>query len=1146
MKYNYLLISSKKRNTLLHRNYFLCLVFILSTISYLSSKASNVIHNEYAPSSELSVGTWSRISTDATGIYKLTYDDLLKMQLPVAGAASSSIKICGFGGMLPEKVGVLHYDDLPQLAIKVYDGGDNSFDPGDYLLFYSPGPNSWRYNSTTETYEYIVNLYSDFAYYFVTVGNTAGVRIKSAQQPAEATQQVQFYNHRDVYSPELVNLIKSGKGWYGDFFDIITKREYSFNALYPRQGSDLKLRFSVVARSFAGSTFTLSCDGSNHTLAVAPVVADYTTNYAHISTSLFSQPAPSQFNKVSVTYNKSNSLDAGWLNFIELNADASLKYAGQQLTFRKTGLVGNVEFQISGASSGMYLWDVTDQTTPAEINANLQNGTLSFKANTDTVHEYILAGANDLKTPAFVEHVTNQNLHAMLTPDMVIISPPEFMSEAVRLATFHSNKDDLSVSVVTPQAIYNEFSSGAQDISAIRNFIKMLWDKAEPNNLPRYILLFGDASYDYKNRLPNNTNIIPTYQSPESLHPIYSFATDDFFVSIDDNEGGNTTDVVDIGIGRLPVVNLESAVAAVDKIIHYATDTEKVNGDWRNVIAFVADDEDGNIHMSQADQIATMIDTTYLNYNTDKIYLDAYPQISMAGGQRSPEANSAINQRVNKGALIINYTGHGGETGWTKEQILEVKDITEWKNYDRLPVFMTATCEFSRYDDPVRISAGEYAFLNRNGGAIALFTTSRPTYGTPNFELAKNFYNTALQPINGSMPRLGDIIRLAKIESGGSDNIKKFILLGNPAMTMAYPALDVVTTEINGKPSGENPDTLKALMEVTIKGIITGKDGHKVNEFNGYVIPTVFDKESNIVTLGSDGFSPMSFSLRRNIIYKGRAEVKNGDFSFSFIVPRDIAYNYGPGKISFYASDGVTDAAGHQNNIVVGGFNENEINDYESPDVRLFINDTNFISGGFTDENPILLAFITDESGINTIGNSIGHDIIAILDDNSQDPFILNEYYQSDINTYKSGSLRFPMYNLLPGTHTLKFLIWDVNNNPAEVTTRFNVAAGNELALSELEVWPNPASDYINFSIGHNQAGNELKSELNIYDLSGNKVASMQKTLLPGGYRSSLFQWNGQSLNGKPVSSGLYIANVRITTSRGFVNDKSTKIIIAH
>lgn len=1121
------------------------ILFFLIAISCLSPKAANVIPGTgYSSTSQLASGQWFKLAVTTPGIYRVTFEDMQSMQFPVSGISSSSIRLFGYAGMLPENAGASRYDDLPEVAVAMFDGGDGFFGRGDYFCFYTPGPHGWRYNQQAQAYEFNVNIYSEQSFYFITLSDTPGKRISMANSPGSASQQVQYYHFRDVVNPELVNLIKSGRGWYGDFFDIITEHEYTFSPMTPRQGAELKTRFSAVARAFYGSSFALTINGVTNLLPIAPVSSDQNTNYAFITTSRFNQPAPSQL-KAKVKYNKTTSMDLGWLNFIEVNTEAMLNYQGTPFSFRNNSVTENAEYLISNATPQMAVWDVTEQTDPQLVSGNLSGSAFSFKAVADTVREYFVSEPSGYLSPSLVGPVANQNLHAMATPAMLIIAPSVFMNEAVRLATFHSSHDDLNVSVVDVQTIYNEFSSGAQDASAIRDFIKMLWHKGSPNSLPKYVLLFGDASYDYKDRIPKNTNYIPTWQSAESLHPVNSLATDDFFVCINDNEGGNSSDVVDIGMGRLPVGSVEEATAAVDKIIHYVTETGKVHGDWRNIITFVADDGDGNIHMSQADQIGQMIDTTYRNYNVDKIFLDAYMQQVTAGGQRSPDANNAINQRMAKGSLIVNYTGHGGETGWTHEQILEVPDITGWTNYDKLPVFMTATCEFSRYDDPVRVSGGEYAFLNKKGGAIALFTTSRPTYGTPNFTLAKNFYNTALKPMNGTMPRLGDIIRVAKVLTGADNNNKKFILLGDPAMRMAYPSLKVITSKVADIETGEQSDTLRALQTVLIEGYVAREDNTLASDFNGMVITTVFDKQSNVVTFGSDGNAPMSFSLWRNIIYKGTAEVKNGRFSFSFIVPLDIAYNFGNGKISYYATDGATDASGNLSSIVVGGFNDGNVNDNEGPEVTLFINDSSFREGGFTDENPVLLAYVTDSSGINTIGNSIGHDIVAYLDDNTQSPWILNDYYESDLNTFKKGSIRFPMFNLEPGHHTLTLRIWDINNNSSEVTTRFIVAPENELILANLEAWPNPMHDVINFAIGHNQAGKELNVELSVFNLSGMEVASFTKSDTPEGFRSNFFTWDGRNTNGRPIAAGFYIANLRVRTTEGYMADKSVKIIIA-
>ncbi|MFH1119610.1 MAG: type IX secretion system sortase PorU [Bacteroidota bacterium] len=1102
---------------------------------------------EYAPASVLSKGEWFRVSVSETGLHQLNYNDLTAMGMQVAGMNSANIRIHGHaGGMLPEKAGDFRHDDLPEIPVLVSDGGDGIFNAGDYLLFYAQGPTRWKFNTETSLFEHKSHLYSGNTFYYITAGEEAGKRIQEFPQPSSTPAvTVTTYDWFKAYQPNDANLIKSGKEWYGDVFDIITDRDYTFNGFDPDVSKQAYVRLSVAARATQISTFTLKAAGKIFNLYVSPVVAEYNTAYAKVSTETFLIDQPEFSSGFNLKFNKPSSSSLGWLNFIEVNANAKLKYAGGQLSFRRTGLQGVAEYRISEVNKPVLLWDVTDPFSPGFINVVASGGQVSFKALADTLREYILSDDQSYLKPVFVEKVANQNLHGLSGYEMVIVTHPDFAQEAARLATFHAQQSNLDVIVIQPQVIYNEFSSGSQDISAIRDFMRMLRIRAGETNKPRFLLLFGDASYDPMNRIGGNTNYIPTFQSPESLHPVTSYATDDFFGCLDDNEGGLASDVPDIGIGRLPVQTLAEATMAVDKIIYYATASDKAHGDWRNVISFVADDGDGNSHMQQADMIATMIDTTYSNFNVDKIFFDAYSQVSTPGGQRIPDATEAINQRMDKGALIMNYTGHGGEVGWAHERVLEVADINSWTNYDRMPVFMTATCEFSRYDDPLMQSAGELVFLNPNGGGIALFTTSRPTFGTPNFSLARSFYDIAFSPVEGEMPHLGDLIRISKLAAGADNNSKKFVLLGDPAMKMAYPAFNVITLEINGRDIHESTDTLKALSEITISGMIADHQGNRISDFNGLVIPVVYDKKNMVKTFGSDGSSPMTFSVRRNIIYKGKVNAVDGMFTFSFIVPRDIAYQFGPGKISYYATDGLRDAAGYFDDLVVGGFSERQLEDQSGPEVSLFMNDRKFKPGGYTDQNPVMLAFVEDISGVNTIGNGIGHDIVAILDEQSDNPFILNDFYQSDLNTYKSGVITFPFHNLSAGHHTIRVKVWDVNNNSSEATTEFVVAGSGELTLGRFEAWPNPMNDQITFEFEHNQAGQELIAELDIYTLSGSKVATLDNQILAEGFRTTVFGWDGRSSEGYLLSNGFYIGRLRIKTETGLSSEKSVKIIIA-
>lgn len=1100
----------------------------------------------YSNTSVLATGDWYRLSVKQNGIHQLTYNDLAAMGINVNGLSSSLIRVHGYGGgMLPERADSPRNDDLPEVSVMVIDGGDGTFDQGDYILFYAQGTEKWDYNLQTELFNHRKHLYSDYSYYFLSVNSGTGSRMMEFPQPASpAGTVIVDYDWFYAYHPDEFSLVKSGKEWFGDLFDIVSSRDYAIPAYSTTSEKEVSIRLSVAARSTSSTSFTLEAGGKTFTSFVSPITTEANTAYARMNTETFKTLTTSALSFVNLKYNKSSGSALGWLNFIEINTPAALNFSGGMMNFRKAGVEGVVEYRFTGSGQVSQLWDVSNPLQPGYINVVSTGSGFQFKALSDSRREYVLSDNASFLKPQFVEKLANQNLHGLGPHTMVIVAHPDFADQAVRLAEFHTSHNDFSVLVVQPQTIYNEFSSGAQDISAIRDFMRMLWKKASSGNQPRYLLLFGDASYDYKDYLTGNSNFVPTFQSVESLHPVNSYATDDFFASIDDAEGGLSSDVVDIGVGRLVVQTAEQAKNAVDKIIHYATAADKVHGEWRNIIAFVADDEDGNEHMRQADQLATMIDTTYRNYNTEKIFLDAYPQISTPGGQRAPDANLAINQRMEKGALIVNYTGHGGETGWAHERVLEVNDVLSWTNFDRMPVFMTATCEFSRYDDPLRVSAGEMAFLNPRGGGVALFTTARPTFGTPNFTLARNFYNIAFKPTDNGMPYLGDLIRISKRLSGPDNNGKKFVLLGDPALKMAYPEYKIYTTSINGNAVSFLSDTLRAMEEVTITGYVGDADGIPIADFSGVITPTVFDKETLIETLGSDGASRMTFSVRKNIIYKGKALVENGYFSISFIVPRDIAYQFGKGKISYYATDGVRDAAGYHDRFVIGGISNTAITDQSGPEIRLFINDTLFRSGGFTDENPVLIAYVNDESGVNTIGSSIGHDIVAVLNLKTDAPFILNDYYEADLNTYKSGRITYPFKRLEPGKHTVRVKVWDVNNNSSEASIDFFVASSSELTLGSFDIYPNPFSEMATLIFEHNKAGENLDLNLSIFSLAGIQVASLNRTIFADGYRSVAFEWDGRGANGSQISAGLYIGRLRVRDALGNESFSSVKISI--
>lgn len=1131
--------------------------------------------HDYASSSVLAVGNWYKLGVSQDGIYRITYDDLQTLGMDVNSIDPRRINIYGNGGgMLPQPNDIFRHDDLQQNAIEVVGEADGSFDQGDYIIFYAKGPHTWVEDTTScGKFRHIFNAYSDKAYYFITVDRGMGRRVETVVQASgSATNTATTFTDYQFHETDNVNLLKSGRDWYGEEFDIQTSYafDFGFSNVTNEQGY-LSVRF-IGQSSTSGTAYSVKVNGTS-------VVSQHTLSRVNGGYDSVAIPGrdcvPVSFSSgntnVNITYYKAGNASAvGWLDYIEIILKRNLSMAGGQMAFRnlETVGVGNItDFKISNANGALKIWEVTDPTNVSRRDMSLQGSVASFKVETDSLRQFVAFNGNSFLTPELVGSVPNQNLHGLDQANMIIISHPDFLSEAQRLADFHqqSETSPLSVHIVTPEQVFNEFSSGAQDVSAIRDFVKMFYDRSNSwEDLPRYLLLFGDASYDYKDILADNTNYVPTYESPESLTPTISYASDDYYGLLDPDEGewtSSANDALDIGVGRFVARTLDDARAIVDKIYRYdelliasvntnANCCDGTNGttntpDWRNRIVFIADDEDSNMHINQADQLATMVDTMYPEYNLTKIYFDAYVEESTPGGQRYPEVTTAINTAVQRGALILNYTGHGGELGWAHERVLGVSDITGWTNIDNLPVFVTATCEFTRYDDPERISAGEWVLLNPNGGGIALFTTSRLVYSAPNFTLNKNFYLNLLVEQQWGPPTMGDVIRMTKVASGGSVNNRNFSLMGDPAQRLSFPLHKVETLTINGDDINSVTDTINALQLVTVTGTMQNRNGQPMPEFNGVVYPTVFDKASVVSTLANDPASNVrQFTVQKNLIYKGKASVTDGNFSFSFVVPRDISYNYDFGRISYYAEGNNTNANGYYEEFVIGGSNDSAVVDGVGPTVRLYMNNESFAYGGTTDENPSLYAVVSDTNGINTVGNGIGHDITAVLDDNTTSTLNLNDFYQSDLDSYQSGKVVYPFSNLSEGTHNLKLKVWDVYNNSSDAYTEFVVAKSADLALEHVLNYPNPFTTRTSFMFEHNQPCNSLDVQVQIFTVSGKLVKTISETVLSSGFRNDPIEWDGLDDYGQKIGRGVYLYNLKVTTPDGQHAEQIERLVI--
>ena len=1115
--------------------------------------------DDNAESSVLSSGTWFKIAVTSDGIYRIDYSMLRQLGLEYPSNP----------GIFGNNAGQLSYynddprpDDLKEIAIFTSTGPDGIFNEGDYLLFYGQATNRWTFNYSEKEYDFLRHNYSDTAFYFLTSGPSAGRRISTTQ--LSSLQENYFSSESDalfIHEQDNSNLIKSGREW---FQPISAATGLEIKPGFKNLVSTARIKYSlrVAGRSSSNTFFTFNEGSSTRgSITVSGInIHNQTGTYASLISDTGSFIPASQSPDFGIRFNNNGESSAkGWVDYLELWGRRSNIFSGGMMKFQDSRTVsagGITQFTISIAENDPVIWDVTDPEDVKEIQYTKSEQNITFRLKTDSLKILVAFIPSGTRVPLISPlAVPNQDLHSSGTAEMLIITHPIFKAYAEKLAEIHMANSGLISDVVTLQQVYNEFSGGIPDIAAIRNFVRMKYLKQKGTANPlRYLLLFGDGSYENKTPPPvNPNNFIPTYQSKNSTVYISSFTSDDFYGLLEDGEG-EAEGTEDIGIGRLPVSDTVQAGILLMKIQKYLDPSDM--GEWKNIIAIAADDEDGNIHMTDAEGLASIIETNYPSFNIEKIYLDAFKQTVSVNGQSYPEVNKAISDRINAGCLIFNYTGHGNESGLADENIIKSEDLNSWKNLGKLPLFITATCEFSRFDDTEidimtrkmsgNISAGEKVLLKRDGGSIALMSTTRLVFSAPNYFLNRSIFNCAFErDSSGNTMRLGDIIRIAKNNSGDGSNKRNFTLLGDPALRLAYPWHGtVITDSLNSVPVSEGIDSLKALSIVTVAGHVEDHGGTIMENFNGTLSPLVLDKASKKKTLANDGGDIMEFNLQNNILFSGKTLVKDGRFRFTFIVPRDIDYTFGTGKIIYYARNFSEDVNGNFSGIVVGGFSGTASIDDQGPDIKLFMNDTLFRNSGITDNNPRMLAIIEDPGGINITGSGIGHDLTGFLDDDRAKPFILNNYFENDFDSYVKGRVHYDLSDLTEGSHSLTLKAWDNFNNSAEQTLLFLVETDGKFIIRNLLNYPNPFFNETSITAEHNRPYNDLEIILNIYDLNGRLIKTINTNVSAEGFRIPPIIWDGKDNRGNKPVRGIYPYTVKISASSGETARASGRMII--
>ncbi len=1102
---------------------------------------------EYASKSVLSKGKWVKVKIVDDGIYRIPYSKLKEWGF----SNPSAVRVFGNGGiMLPKLNEAPRFDDLRENGTWHY---------GDAIFFFGKGTVGWRYDEDKLMWVHQLNDFGNNSYYFLTEDAGTGVSVELADY-SDMTPDIEVdkYDACEYHEEELKNLLKSGRTWYGEWFSYYGKQSevFKFNFRHLSKSDPVKLYSSMVARANVTSFFEMRVNDDPspvQTISIDPIsFSDYTGYYVHEGAGVSTFYSSGDDVNVDVKYSLPTNTSQGWLDFLCLNARCDLVMDDPVFLFRDMNSVKEgdyARYTIQNADDNTVVWDITDFTRPVKMKSKLSGSAISFISPVDTLREYVAfnPGAG-MPVPEFVENVENQNLHAVSNVDFVILSYKDFVGEAERLAAIHQSVDGMSTVVVTNEQVYNEFSSGKPDISAIRDFMRMLYKKAATKEQqPKYLLLFGDGSYDNRTYDSENTNKILTYQAVNSIHHSYSYVTDDFFGFLDDDEGVYLQrNLLDIGIGRFPVNTVEEAADMVNKVESYMQ--KQYPGKWKALLTFIGDDGDNNIHMRDADRLAGKVSLTHPEFDINKIYFDSYQKITTSTGKAYPEVNELIDKAITEGTLVFNYTGHGGENGLAHERVLTIPMIQNWTNLDRLPLFVTATCEFSRFDDYNHVSAGEWVLLNNVGGGIGLFTTTRLVYSSLNYVINNNLYDYIFEKDEkGNKLRLGDVMKNTKNSSGSSVNKLNFTLLSDPALAIAYPLKYVKTLKINDKPLDENVDTLKALSKAKIEGEVLKGDLSPDPDFNGNMDIVVFDKPSTVQTLGNDGAKPFEYEVYQNKIFSGQVTVAGGDFVSEFMVPKDIRYNIDKARVSYYSFDeNGEEAFGANNDILVGGINNNPPFDEEGPEIKLYLNKSTFVSGDPTGTKPLLYAELYDENGINTSGIGIGHDLTLVVDDDNNNTMVMNGYFQAEPDSYQRGMVVFQLPEQTSGIHKLLFKAWDNLNNSSTAELAFNVESGGELEVDHVNIFPNPVtySGYVNLYFSHDEPNSSIYIEMSTFNIGGQLLNKVKVKTVSQGTNIQPVKWYPETSDGTRLGPGLYIIRFNILSQTGKTTVFSQKILV--
>jgi hypothetical protein len=1064
--------------------------------------------------SVLSAHTWYKIGVTEDGVYGVDYTTLQSLGVDVQSLNPDRIRLFGNRpGLLPEGNGEARFDDLTEIAIQVTGAEDGTFDPDDKILFYGKGPVDMKLN-ILNFFNYERNPYTDTLYYYLCVdSDDLGLRMptKPSAQVGAGAALVNSCLDYICHESEEMSPYASGRTWYGD---LTTGQEGYREFVFDIPDLDISklvwIDTKELGRCKEGFTFNLKV---NDSILVNSFVFDGYRDREFGKEHNAKRSIPLESGPIVVRFeiNPTSSNPMLYIDYFTLAFWRGLKFRNHEMAFRviPSQVNGATKIQVGNANAGVHCWEVTDPMLPAIQQVELKASKLSFGVTDSVEHRYHLFDMSGVKQIASVLPIPNQNLHGISDAELLIVTPREFWDQSEALAAFHREMDAMNCVLVDVKEIYNEFGTGVPDPTAIRDFIRMVYLRSNGNL--KYVLLMGKGTHDFRRIKGVDNNFVPTYQLATNPHlEVYSMCTDDYYALMDEDEGSNCDGQVDLGVGRIPITTPEEGDAMVEKIRHYA-DLSQSHGLWKNNHLLMADN-DINTYVNYSEELDDIIDSQWPNVNTKKVYLDSYPLVNTPSGARVPQANETLMDFLGKGVGVMSYTGHGGVKALATEQVFSISDVQSMDNYDKLPFVHTATCEFSKFDNPTMVSAGELMILNPRGGAIAMLTTVRPTIAQTNQVMSKSVHRHLYEMQDQNTLRFGDIYRVAKTDAYMKSNMV-YVLFGDPALRFFYPTRDIRTESLKGEDIR------------TVKGFVKGSDDLIDNNFNGVLEFRVYDQKSQYTTLGQMNGDPLEYSFYDDVLFEGKASVTNGHFEFQFPVPSDINHGHQAARLSYYAYDSIRriEANGAYDNVF---FTTPASVDHQGPEIHLYWNTPDFENGSCVARKGTLYADLFDEHGIYHYNVSIGRDLVLRSNISAFDNLVLNENFEPALDDYQRGRVSLNVGELQDGIYTFTLKAWDTQNNSSEAEIIFEVRQG--VLLSQVHNAPNPFTDETWFSFAHGDMTDHLSVVIEIFDVMGRKVAMFQKETDATDGVVPPIQWNGGSLR-----SGLYLYRITVTNSKG-------------